>query len=255
MKVSAAKTKFFVINGGAGDADPLHVNDLVVEHCSRYVYLETSFACDGSVSSAVKLHAQSKLCHVLKFVYFIRKNNDVPFIVKRRLFDAALMSSLLYGCESWLGADLKPVIKLYNWSMKELLGVRRATANSVCYAELGYPSMPDLVRYRQHKFYHNMWSDRRDMNDDPLSFAMKCVMTLNTSGGKLVAYMTGNNVPHLSTMVRNVHDNINNSNTTRYNVYKTINPHLTVHKIYEKKQVINDLHRISFTRFRVSGTV
>ena len=37
MKVNLAKTKFFVINDGAGDADPLHVNDLIVEPCSSYV--------------------------------------------------------------------------------------------------------------------------------------------------------------------------------------------------------------------------
>ena len=81
------------------------------------------------MSAAVKLHAHNKLCQVSKFVSIIRKNNDVPFIVKKRLFDAAQISALLYGCESWVGADVKPIIKLYNWCMKELLGVRRATVN------------------------------------------------------------------------------------------------------------------------------
>ena len=37
--------------------------------------------------------------HVLKFVSFIKKNNDVPFRVKQEVFDAALMSSLIYGWE------------------------------------------------------------------------------------------------------------------------------------------------------------
>ena len=80
MKVNLAKTKFLVINGGAGDADPLRVNDLIVEHCN--VYLGRHFTCDGSVSAAVKLHAQNKLCQVS----IIRKNNDVPFIVKKDIF-------------------------------------------------------------------------------------------------------------------------------------------------------------------------
>ena len=70
-----------MINCGAGDADPLRVNDLIVEHCN--VYLGRHFTCDGSVSAAVKLHAQNKLCQVSKFVSIIRKNNDVPFIVKK----------------------------------------------------------------------------------------------------------------------------------------------------------------------------
>ena len=100
MKVNADKTKFFVINGEAGDREPLCVDGLVVEHCNSYVYLGSPFTCDGSVSSAVKEHAKVKICQVLKFVSFIEKNNNVPFIVKRRVFDAALTSSLLYGCES-----------------------------------------------------------------------------------------------------------------------------------------------------------
>ncbi len=114
-KVNNNKTKFFVINDEAGDAAPFRVGQLVVAHCDSYVYLGSPFTCDGSVSSAVKLHAKNKLCHVLKFVSFLRKNNDIPFIVKKRVFDAVLMSSLLYGCESWVGADLRPVVKLYNW--------------------------------------------------------------------------------------------------------------------------------------------
>ena len=84
----------------------------IVEHCSSYVYLGCHFTCDGSVSAALKLHAQNKLCQVSKFVSIIRKNNDVPFIVKKRLFDAAQISALLCGCESWVGADVKSIIKL-----------------------------------------------------------------------------------------------------------------------------------------------
>lgn len=56
----------------------------------------------------------------------------------------------------------------------------------------------------------------------------------------------------MSTLFRNVHVNINNSNI-RYNVYKIVNPQLMVHKTYENKQVINDPHRISFTWLRVIG--
>ena len=48
------------------------------------------------------------------------KNNDVPFVVQRRVFDASLMSALVCGCESWVGGDLKPIIKLYNRAFKQL---------------------------------------------------------------------------------------------------------------------------------------
>ena len=150
------------------------------------MYLSSQFTSDGSVSSAVKWHAKNKLCHVLKYVSFVKKNNDIPFIVKKRVFDAALMSSLLYGCESWLGADIKPIMKLYNWSIKQLLGVRKSTTNIVCYAEAGYPTLQDMVKFRQHKFYHKMWQERSDMRDDPLNFAIRLVCDSNTHTGKTV---------------------------------------------------------------------
>lgn len=69
--------------------------------------------------AAVKLYANSKMPHVHKFVSFIKKNSDVPFfvnptvaerVIKGRVLEAVLMSSLLYGCESWLSADLKPIL-------------------------------------------------------------------------------------------------------------------------------------------------
>ncbi len=90
MKVNCAKTKFFVVNGEAGDEQPLCVGDLVVNHCVSYVYLGSPFTWDGSVTTSVKEHATEKLCQVLKFVTFIEKHNTVPFIVKRRVFEAAL---------------------------------------------------------------------------------------------------------------------------------------------------------------------
>ena len=90
------------------------------------------------------------------------------------------MSALLYCCESWLGADLKPVTKLYNWAIKQLLGVRKSTPNDVCYAEAGYPSLPDLLRLRQQSFFKKMESERRGQPDDPLMYTINVVMRANT---------------------------------------------------------------------------
>ena len=101
-------------------------------------------------------------------------------MVKKRVFDAALMSSLAYGCESWVGADLKPMVKLYNWCLKKLLGVRKSTCNDVCYVESGYPPLQDLVLYRQHKFSRTEWQERSQFDDDPLTFVIGLVQTSGT---------------------------------------------------------------------------
>ena len=89
-------------------------NSLSIKHFDIYTYLGSPFTSDGLLSSAVKAHAQEKMADFHKFVSFIEKNFDIPFVVKKRIFDACLLSAILYGCESWLNGDLKPVIKIYN---------------------------------------------------------------------------------------------------------------------------------------------
>lgn len=103
---------------------------------------------------------------MLKFVSFISKNNDIPYIVKKCVFEAVLMSTLLYGCESWTGADMKPMAKLCNWCLKQLLDVRKFTCNDVCYAESGYPPLKDRIVFEQHTFYRKMWQERSVYDGD-----------------------------------------------------------------------------------------
>ncbi len=68
----------FVINGEAGDKVSFSVDGMIVEHCVSYIYLGSPFTCDCSGSSAVKLHAKNKLCHVLKFISFLKKITISP---------------------------------------------------------------------------------------------------------------------------------------------------------------------------------
>ena len=98
-----------------------------------------------------------------------------------------------------------------------------------------------------------MWLERNNMNDDPLLFAMNTVINTNTSVSKLVQNMIRTDVPNMSTLIHNVHNAIANSNASKCAIYKEINPNYEVHEIYVKKHTINDLQRISFTRFRVSA--
>lgn len=126
----------------------------------------------------------------LRFASFVKKNSDTPFYVKRRVFDATLMSTVLYGCESWLIGDLKPVVKLYNWCIKQLLGVRMTTYNDQCYLELGLPPLRALIISRQRKFFRCMWRERRAMNDDPWSHAVRLAMEANVPTGRFISDIT-----------------------------------------------------------------
>ena len=184
---------------------------------------------------------------------FVNKNNDIPFVVKRRVFEAALMSSLLYGCESWLDGNLKPIVKLYNWCLKQLLGVRKNTCNDVCYAESGFPPVNDLVKYNQHKFFYKMWLERSEYRDDPLVFVINIVRNSNTVTGRLITDYINNGVIEIQQAMQSVITRISESDSSRRLTYKDINPSFRVHDIYKVKHNVNECHRLSFTRFRVSG--
>ena len=84
MIFNCNKTKFMVVNGNNEDREPLVCNDSKIDYCDKYMYLGSPFTNDGSPSTAVKLHANKKKCHVLKFVSFINKNNDIPFNIRKK---------------------------------------------------------------------------------------------------------------------------------------------------------------------------
>ncbi|MPC48433.1 hypothetical protein E2C01_042206 [Portunus trituberculatus] len=90
MVIKEAKAKVFVVHGKDGDAEPSCVDDITITPCLKYTYIEAPFTSDDSVSSALKVHEKMKISLA-----------GCRFVVKRRVFDAALMSTPLYGCESW----------------------------------------------------------------------------------------------------------------------------------------------------------
>ena len=162
------------------------------------------------------------------------------------------MSSLIYRCESWVGADIKLISKLYNWCLKQLLGERRSTCNDVCYAESGYPPLGDFVKARLF-FFRSMWQERSNHDDDPLGFVIRMVMDMNTMTGRSIRLFIDSNVTDLSEIRKNVLRDIRNSRSSRRETYMDIIPDGSLHYVYKVKHTINETHRTSFTRFRVSG--
>ena len=193
------------------------------------------------------------MCHVLKFKSFINKNNDVPFIIKKKIFDAALMSAMLYGCESWLSGDLKPMEKLYKWCIKQLLGVRRTTNNDICLVELGLPPLRALVKAKQRKFFQKMWLERNDIVDDPLMYAIRLTLTYNDSKSRYLRDMTNNHINDIEVAQSALKTKIMNSISNRLIFYKIINPSFNVHDIYTKNCKVNEIERVSWTRLCLSA--
>ena len=122
-------------------------------------YLGSSFTSDRSTTTGIRVHGSNNMCHTLKFISCVNKNNDIPFVIKRRVFEAALTSTLLYGCESWLTGAIRPVTKQYMWWIKQMLGVRKTTPNVLCLIELGCPPLQALVNQKQRKFFSGISSN------------------------------------------------------------------------------------------------
>ena len=255
MIINSDKTKFMVVNGNDEDREPIvQNNNAVIHYCNQYIYLGSPFTDDGSATTAIKIHASSKMCHTLKYVSFVGKNNDVPFIVKRKVFDAALMSTLLYGCESWLDGNLKPVEKQYKWCIKQLLGVRKTTNNDLCMAELGLPVLRVLVKAKQRKFFKKMWLERNSMTDDPLIHVLKIAIGYNDARSRYIMDLITNDYDDILEDQLTLKMKIRNSLSNRVIFYRSVNPELEVHELYLKSSLgVKELERISWTKLRLSA--
>ncbi len=175
------------------------------------------------------------MCHVLKFISFVNRNNDIPFFIKKKIFDAAITTSVLYGCESLLNCDIKPIEKQYKWCIKQLLGVRKTTNNDVCMVEIGLPSLRVIIKAKQINFFHKMWPERNTMDDDPLMHAVRLAMSYNDQVSRYINDLNFNNVDDVEEDKQTMRLNITNSVSNILIFYKRIHPNLVVHEIYKKQ--------------------
>ena len=112
-----------------------------------------------------------------------------------------------------------------------MLGMRKNTASDICHAEAGCPLLPDLMRYKQHKFISDMWNECNSMTDDSLQFAMVTTIQSNSPAGELVNELITTPVPDWDTLMISMHDKINRTQSSWCNTYKDLNPLLAVHEV------------------------
>ena len=152
MSINTKKTKFFVINGHESDKVPLQVDNVQVCYLSQYLYLGAWFSDSGKMADIISLHEKSNQAVVNKFAIFCAANTQMPFKYKKLVFDAAVMSSLLYSSESWLTSNIKPIEQQYNQLVKCLLGVRKNTSTNLCLFESGIPPLSHVISKQRCTF-------------------------------------------------------------------------------------------------------
>ena len=97
------------------------------------------------MKSVIELHEAYNELIVNKFAIFCAANSQMPFSYKKKVFDAAVISSFLYGSESWLTNNIKGIERQYNKLVKCLLSVRNNTSINLCVVESGITPIKDII--------------------------------------------------------------------------------------------------------------
>ena len=104
----------------------------------------------------------------------------MPYTYKKKVLQAVIISSLLYGSESWFEAKLKMLEQMYYGALKALLGVRETTRTDVILLETGMPTVKELISMRTIAFVKK--NVRADKDSTPLAKAFKMCEDKGTSG-------------------------------------------------------------------------
>ena len=213
---------------------------------------------NGSAATMLKDHVADKKKHLNRLIIFLSRNHDAPFFVKRKVFNAAFSSAILYGCEAWLDVSLKPLETMYMSAVRRLLDVRQSTPTMTCLIEAGIPSLTALVKHKQSKFLQQMFEQRRDLEDvDPL---MHTLSFMSQNNPALYAHIDELMQRDLKSDMKIDQEDICNKlrgsppEKTKLRLYLLMNPGLSVHPLYkvtDSEHAVEDNLRITFTRIRV----
>ena len=248
MFINEVKTQMMVINGTKIDRHPFTVYNITVKHTTSYIYLGSPFTENGKVKDVIKLHVKSRTKDLNKLRIFCKKNETMPYLFKKKVLEAAIISSLLYGCETWLGAEFREVEKMYISAIKSVLGVRETTRTDTTLIESGMLSVQELIKKRTRKFMKKELNSDR-ICDTPLIKIYKLCESKRTKGFVFLS----NLLNPLTQSDGSVIEKFRTQDTSKARTYKEINPEMKVHNVYKSTEYINERERLSFTRFRLSS--
>ena len=250
MKMHPEKSKFIVIN--AKDTVPFQVGDIEVMHTDSYTYLGSPISAD-SISKQVENQLKTKQNQIIKYNSFVKKNYNAPYQVKLKVLQAAVSSSLLYSCETWLSTNLKRADTVVASCLKTLLDVRVQTNNDIIYIETDTPPTSTVIRKRQIKFFRKLDS-RIDLELYPVGKAVNLARNVKSPMGRFINSINTAQDPQqiLEESIECVRNKTRQSTSTRLITYRSINPSLSKHPVYTYLG-IPEADRIAFTRLRLSS--
>ena len=249
MTIHPRKSRY--INVNCAEKAALKIDEFAISHTDEYVYLGTPIS-NTPVSQQVKSHLRMKSPHTMKFSSFLNKNKDAPFTVKETVWNSAVLSTFLYSSETWLTMDLKLAEVPYMKTLKELLGVRQSTCNSIVLIETGNPSAKTLIKNKQEKFFSKLIS-RVDYSGSELHQVISLAIQKRTPMGIIIQEIINNRNSQVETSLDKTKDLIQTSDSTRCKTYREINRDLSKCVIYSNQHPLPEYQRIAVSRLRLSS--
>ena len=178
----------------------------------------------------------------------MEKDPDLPFTIRKRVAEACIFSTILYGCETWRCSDFNKLEPLYMRVVKALLAVRETTCNDLCLIESGVPSLRAAIQEKQQKY---MCKKIEILGEDsPLGFALKLAESANTASYKRIKSVLSTS-DILNKDKQKIQGNIRlNITSIKRVTYICMNPSLKSPTIYDKDD-IDEYKRKEYTRWRL----
>ena len=165
----------------------------------------------------------------------------------RAVWESALMNSLLYASETWIGAKCSKLESCFLGSAKALLGVRNQTCNDLVKIELDITSARAKLRATQKKFIASV---SKHNVDTPIKKALRLV---HASRSPMAAEITRliSETDILGRERMQTRQRIRSSNSSRMVQYLATNPNLIPPRFLNCD--LPEHKRIALTRIRLSS--
>ena len=150
LKINIKKTEvMFQPNFTVTMEEDINVNETTLNHVKEFTYLGSIIASDGHIEAELQ-NKMSKAC--MSFGGLRERlwnNHNVSIRVKRKIYRAIILSTLLYGAEPWT-VYRRHVKKLHAFMMTHLRSIMKIrwqdkVTNIKVLKWAGLPSMEDLL--------------------------------------------------------------------------------------------------------------
>ena len=157
MHINFDKTHYLHLVKSNQITEDIIIGDIMIKSASKNqcLYLGMLFTNTNDIKDLIIANLKHRAVNKIKFYNWLDINIETSIVIKLRVLDSCMYSSMLYGCEVWWRLeDVKDeLLKEEREILKRILGVKRGTSNDHIYIELSRPDIVSRIKDRQYNFF------------------------------------------------------------------------------------------------------